>query len=183
MGRRRKKGGGGHSRIPYDFVASFAAGSKNITCADLGIVRNRSMKPVRISISAAIVSASQLPACYITLNDTKEDTLTVSRSVVLGATARSISVSAPRSTDFGDYKSDNSNVATIICPNWYNGTVTASGTVWMDYAPHKVTTRVALCGPYLDPAHPLYQGANVGVSRSSSVEGATPSVGSSYEAV
>lgn len=150
MGRRNKRGGN-RAIVPYDFVASFSAIGKSVTVSDLGITRNRSMRASRVSLSVAIVGSTQLPAAYISLYDTKEDIVNTSRSIVVGATAKNISVRAPRGTDFGDWATDNSPVFVITASNYYNGVITASGTVWIEYAPHKVTSKVALLGPFHFP--------------------------------
>lgn len=135
--------------IPFDFVATFGAASKQVQVADLSIVRNRSMRPVRVAVSAAVIGATQLPALVLSLYDTKEDIINVSRPVVLGSTSKTLSVSAPRGTDYGDYASDTSNVIGLNALGYYNGTLTVAGTLWMQFAPHKVPSRVALLsGPF-----------------------------------
>lgn len=139
------------------------------------------MRPVRVSLSVAVINGTQLPAIYISLQDTKEDTINISRSVVAGATAKFISVRAPRGTDFGDWASDNSPVFVITAANFYNGNITASGTVWIEYAPHKVTTKVALLGPFTSPltedVPPVRGGTTQPIRRGLEGGGSPPQVG------
>lgn len=174
MGRRRRRGGPPRL-LPYDFVASFGATSKNVTCADLGLVRNRSMRPYRAHVTAAIVGATQMPALYLSLFDTKNDVVGISYNCVLGATARSVSVRVPRFTDFGDYHDDGSVVMTISLGNYYNGTATVAGTIWMQFAPHKVATKVScvyLEGPFSD--RPPKSDSTTSTDEGSKEDGASP---------
>lgn len=140
--------------VNYDFVASFGSAGKKVTPADLGIVRNRSMRPLRVVANAVMCGASQSPAMYLSLYDTKDDIISVSRSVVVGNFSTRTSVSAPRGTDFGDYAADDSNVFQINLANYYNGTITVSGTIWMQFVSHKITSKVALLGPFTSPDDP-----------------------------
>lgn len=147
--KRSKRGRGGpRDVIPYDFVATFGAASKRVSPDDLGLVTNRAMRPVKASVNAAIVAHSVNPALYLSLYDTKTDIINVSRSVVLGTSTARVSVHAPRGTDFGDYSSSSSPVLDLNLANFYNGSVTVSGTIWFQFAPHKVTTKVSLFGPF-----------------------------------
>jgi len=132
--------------IAFDFAGVASAASKSITPDDLELKLTRAMRPVRATCSVAITGATQLPAFYISIYGTHDkDILTVSRNVVVGSTARTITVNVPRATDFGDYPSaGNTQVIMLSFPNYYNGTITYSGTLWVQFAPHKVASKVAL---------------------------------------
>lgn len=131
--------------LPFDFYSIISASTKIINVEDLGLARNRAMRPVSAKITAVSTATSQLPVCYIALyGPSDSDNIAVSANTVLGVAPRTLSVRAPRVTDFGDYASDTAPVLQVFLPGYYSGTITVSGTVWMQFAPHKVTTKVAL---------------------------------------
>lgn len=147
MGRRRRSNRSRFSNtvIPYDFWGQAQGSSKIITCEDLGLTRNRTMRPVRAVCTVVWqYSGYAAPCAMLSLFDTKADVCAVSQTVICGGTSRSMSCRATRATDFGDYHSDKSNVLTIIFPGYASGTITYSGTVWIQIAPHKVATHVSI---------------------------------------
>lgn len=140
----RRRGRRSRQVVPYDFVATFSSSSKLVQLEDLKIDRNRAMRPVRVSVSAAITGQTQLPALVISLFDTKDDIVNVSRPVTVGVSPTRLSLSVPRTTDFGGYHDDKSSVMIFNLLNYYNGTVTITGTLWMQYVAHKVPSQVAI---------------------------------------
>lgn len=131
--------------VPCDFWGIAQASSKIVNLSDLSMPSTRAMRPYKATISAAVVSQSQNPGFQFSIHGPSDtDNITVSRNIVLGSTARSITAFAPRMTDFGDYPAENTPVITMFFPGYYNGTITFSGTVWFQIAPHRVMSKVAL---------------------------------------
>lgn len=130
--------------IPFDTFGTVSAASKNITAGDIGLPTSRSVRPIRATISVAIVGHTQCPAFnYGLMGPSDSGNVTVSRTLVVGVTARSVGVSAPRGTDYGVYDQGGRVVCTLYFPGYYNGTITFSGTIWFQYAPHRQMTKVA----------------------------------------
>lgn len=149
--RRRSRPALPQRTIPFDFAGTCAAATKQISCSDLVLTRNRAMRPYKAVCRAVWqYSGYTPPAFFIALHDTKGDVLCVSKNTVVGSSPSSVSVYAPRGTDYGDFESDVSVVLFLNFPYYSAGTITYSGTIWMQFAPHKITSRVALSRMYPD---------------------------------
>ncbi|KZC13101.1 hypothetical protein WN55_05506 [Dufourea novaeangliae] len=116
--------------------------TKDIVPSDIGLVLNRSVRPYRAVVSASIVASTQLPSFAFSMYDTKNDIIGVSPNKVLSAATVMVRLRAPWGTDFGDYATS-SSILTLIFSGYYNGTITYSGTIWFQLAPHKVASKVS----------------------------------------
>lgn len=141
---RRRANRKGLNIVTYDFIAIFGAASKEFQCMDFGVDRGRPVRPHSISISAAIAGHTQCPALYLILVDTKEDVCATSRSIVLSTTSKRLSLRTPRSLDYGQWQADASRVGSIMCPGYYNGTITVSGSMIFEFQPHSYLHNIKL---------------------------------------
>lgn len=133
--------------IPYDFAAQYKTANKGVTLAMLDIKINRPMRPfaVRITASFSAPVGVAFPIFFFALYGPSDvDNIALSSNVALSGTTQRLYVRAPRGTDFGDYPHDG-NVLQFLSSGFnQNGTFSVSGTVWMQFAPHKVATTLTL---------------------------------------
>lgn len=137
--RRRRRGrrpGGRGWTLPWNFSASFGAASKQIQLSDVGLDSSRPIRVRSVNVSAVIVGHTQCPTLYLSIPSGSAATIgAYSRPISIGVTPVRLSVRNPPFTDFRLF-----GTADVLCQlllkNYYNGTLTVSGTIFVDYMPN-----------------------------------------------
>lgn len=147
--RTRRRASRGQT-LPYDFFGFTSAGSKSITKSDLGIESGRQFRVVRVHVEAAVSDKTdyflpQFPTLYCAVNHgSASDVCTTSRPVTLSVATRSVNIRVPRIIDYSAAPSNYTVVQLYFVGMVTNLTVSFSGTVWIQFAGHKFSSKVAL---------------------------------------
>ena len=148
--RRSRRARGGRAQVlPYDFWGTTSTATKNITKSDLGLENGRQFRVVRAVVEASAADKvdyflPQFPIMHVLVNHgTAADACTTSRPVTLSVATRRVSVRVPRVIDFSEAPANFPLVELYFAGEVANVTVSFSGTVWVQFAGHKHTSKVS----------------------------------------
>lgn len=142
--------------LRYDYVAQFAATSKEVQVQDVGL--NGINRPCRIlggSFTFTVVGHTRCPAVQVVVWGPAKEALTISAPSSIGVSPRRITFRVPRGTDYSSFAPTDS-LMSINIPMYYDGTITVTGWLTVQHAPHKqvskvtVTEELSLTGLSLD---------------------------------
>lgn len=154
MGRKGRRGGRRNRfparTVPFDCVGNFQATTKIINHADLGFTATRSFRVIAFRFQVVSKSSDFPVAVQVSVyNPEASDICYVSRPSLTDHRVKVISGRLPRFMDFGDVGTKNVNTPVLIFSYVGNAsgtvypTIYFTGTVWIQYAPHKIPSAVS----------------------------------------
>lgn len=155
MPRRRGRGRRGKAVpprvVPFDFYGIMKSTTKLVNHSDVGLLGTRAYRIHSYSVQIVCTMSGDYPTTVsiATYNSQASDLVHISRPQLVSKNIpRIIRGKIPSFIDYGDIQGTDPTRAPLllITQQWSEGpvpTVTFSGTIWIQFAPHKVPTKVA----------------------------------------